>query len=454
MDSELKPVIMESRACRNCKYELRGLRIGANCPECGEPIRSRPKTFNAREGTITDADPEYVRGLASGFWLMAGGILVAIGSVVLGVVVSWFGGPANAVSIIGGVTGAVCWCVGAFVISRPRPAVFAERDDPVLDSPKFRLMVRISGSIWIASVLLNGVYQVLEASGASALLQGFVLVMLIIVGLVSFVSLVPLCIFVSDMSFWMSDDSGGWRLRGAAWAMAIFGTLALMLTAFSALGAPWANLFLVWCWIVVFVAQVVFAFSVLGCARMATYSLRYQMETEGRAERISERIRAKTEHGGGLIGHDMDCRDCGYNLRGLPNGGSCPECGLSYADITPPPNRQADKPWDPADEEAIDVDANVAPQAIIARMPSIGKARDRHAQGGQQQIPPVDDDAPIPLAMGPDGDSGAHLDDDLPEDMQDASPESGSTVADADAGDDDGVIPLVDDEPGEDDRTA
>lgn len=450
MEADLKPVIMESRACRSCGYELKGLRIGDHCPECGTLIRSRPKSFNAREGTITDADPKYVRMLAAGFWLMAGGILIAIGAVVLGVVVVWFGGPGLLVSTLGGVLGAVCWCVGSFVVSRPRPPEFAERNEPVLDNPTFRLMVRISGSVWIASVLLNAAHTALESSGGSPLLEGVVLVLLIGVGLVSFVSLVPLCIFVSDMSFWMSDDSGGWRLRGAAWTMAVFGTLALVLTGLAALGATWANLFLFWCWLVVFVAQFVFALAVLGCARMATYTLRYQMEIEGRAERISERIRAKTENRGGLIGHDMDCRDCGYNLRGLPNGGSCPECGRSYADLTGPAVSAPGEPWDPSRDESLEVDENAVPQAIIARLPSIGKHREHHGSGDRQQIAPVDDDAPIPLAGGPSGGLSVDPGEDLPEDMQDTG-RDGISLADAD---DDGAIPLVDDDTDPDDRTA
>ncbi|MEM9372009.1 MAG: MFS transporter [Planctomycetota bacterium] len=442
--SDLKPIVMESRACRNCGYELRGLRIGDNCPECGTLIRSRPKSFNAREGTITDADPQYVRLLAGGFWLMAAGILIPIGAIVLGVLLSWFGGPSLLVGTAGSVVGAVCWCSGSFIISRPRPVVFAERDDPVLDSAKFRLMVRISGSIWIVSVVLNAAHSALASSGSMPLLEGFVLVLLIGVGLVSFVSLVPMCIFVSDMSFWMSDDSGGWRLRGAAWAMAIFGTLALVLTGMSAMGATWANLFLIWCWLIVFVAQAIFAWSVLGCARIASYTLRYQIEIEGRAERISERIRAKTEQRGAMIGHDMDCRGCGYNLRGLPNGGSCPECGMSYADITPPAPTASDELWDPSSVEAIDVEDHVVTQPIVARVPSIGPDAGRGPPGDRQLIPPVDNEAPIPLAGGPESD----LDADRPEDLQ--------VTGDAgvEPSDDGGAIPLVDEEPEPDDRSA
>jgi hypothetical protein len=32
---------------------------------------------------------------------------------------------------------------------------------------------------------------------------------------------------------------------------------------------------------------------------------------------------------GDILGRDLHCKECGYNLRGLPHAGACPECGLS-----------------------------------------------------------------------------------------------------------------------------
>jgi predicted Zn-ribbon and HTH transcriptional regulator len=435
-------IVMGSRACRKCKYELRGLRIGGNCPECGEPIRSRPKKFNAREGTLTDADPHYVSTLRWGFVAMSVGIVLAI----LGAVSGTFSFGAG---LVGSVLASLAWCGGVLLISNPRPPEFDQLGDKVLDNPKMRLLVRAAGAVWVLYTLVGGGYEALRIAGlnggGNGLLEGVMLVLTVLTGIGAYLSLIPVCIFVSDMAFWMSDDAGGWRLRGAAWTMAVVGTVNLLFTGLVVAGVSWLGFFTVWLSIIVFIATVVFGLSVLGCAKMAGYTLRYQAEIEGRAERISERIRAKTEHRGGMIGHDMDCRECGYNLRGLPNGGSCPECGLSYADITPPPLRPRDKPWDPADHEALAVDESSAALPIIARVPSIGKDSVRGARGDRQQIPPVDDDSPIPLAMG-------DADQDLPEDMQDVGAGEGVALTDADA--DDGSIPLADDDGDEGDRKA
>ncbi|GEM_PF-1347318 len=448
MDSDPKPIIMESRACRSCGYELKGLRIGDNCPECGTLIRSRPKSFNAREGTIIDADPQYVGTLRWGFVAMSSGILLAIVGAVIG-------GASFGIGFATSTLASLAWCGGVFLISNPRPPEFDQLCNPVLDSPKMRLLVRVCGAVWVLYTLVGGGYDALAIAaangGGSALLEGVVLVLSVLTGIGAYLSLIPLCVFVSDMAFWMSDDAGGWRLRGAAWTMAVLGTANLLFLVLAAVGLTWLRFPAFILGIVVFVASVVFGLSVFGCARMATYTLRYQLEIEGRAERISERIRAKTENRGGAIGHDMDCRGCGYNLRGLPNGGSCPECGLSYADLTGPAVAAPDKPWDPGQDESLEVDENAVPQAIIARLPSIGKRRDHHGAGDRQQIAPIDDDAPIPLAGGPGTDPGLDPGGDLPEDMQETTDSDGVPRADAD---DDGAIPLVDDDPDPDDRTA
>jgi len=451
-ESTGQEIIMDSRACGKCRYELRGLRVGSKCPECGEPIRSRPKKFNARAGTLTDADPLYVSTLRWGFVAMSVGILFSIIGAVFGAFNFWIGFAAS-------IFASAAWCGGVFLISNPRPPEFDQLQEKVLDNPQMRLLVRACGAVWVLYTLVGGAYEALliaaAKGGGNGLLEGAMLALAVLTGIGAYVSLIPLCIFVSDMAFWMSDDAGGWRLRGAAWTMAVIGTINLLFTGLVVAGVTWLGFFTVWLSFIVFIATVVFGYSVLGCARMAAYTLRYQSEIEGRAERISDRIRAKTERRGGIIGYDMDCRDCGYSLRGLPNGGTCPECGMSYADITPPPMGN-EKAWDPENEEAIGVDENAPPKPIIARMPSIGKDARLNAMGPRQQIPPVDDDAPIPLAMGDgpasDAVSGDAADagDDLPEDMQEI--ESDGVIPLADAGD--GSIPLAEDDEDPDDRTA
>jgi predicted Zn-ribbon and HTH transcriptional regulator len=410
-------VIMEARPCRKCGYDLKGLRVGGKCPECGEPIRARRKSFGPREGTLSDAPPAYIRALRSGFWIMTAAVLGSL----LGSIVSLFA------PIIGGalsVLAALSWVGGVWIISNPRPDPFPMLENPILDSARYRLIVRAAACAWPVSVIIGAVAEiaapVAPAPGTPAapvsILFGVLIALRVLAGVASYAALIPICIFVGDMAFWMSDDSGGWRLRAAAWAMAIFGTISMLGLGLAGLGFGIGNVLLFGPPFIVFVAQIVFFWSVMGCASLASWVLRYQDQNEGRVERITERLRDRSERGGTVAG-SMPCLHCGYELRGLPHGGNCPECGQSYAHLTPMPIR------DPAksprrDDSPIAIDDTGPTQTIRARDPVFGPRPE-----------PVDD-SPIPLAG-----------DDLPEDLQDTPPPPPPPA------DGDDTIPLADDEP-------
>lgn len=426
----MSELITESRLCRKCGYELRGLRTGGNCPECGEPVRSRRPAMGVRDGTMTDADPRYVETLRWGFVLMS----VAVMASVLAVIVSWFsrvGG--DIVSVLAGVG----WFFGVVIISRPRPDKFAALEDPVLDSPRMRQLVRVSGTCWPAFALLSAVASAMLASAASnqtpvGLLGGVVVVLAAIVGLAFYLSLIPVCVFVGDMAFWMSDDTGGWRLRAAAWAMTIFGTLSMFGLLLMGIGVGIGGLLFVWCSIVVTIAELVFFWSVIGCISLINWVLRYQDQIEGRAERITERLNDKTTRGGRVAG-STPCRRCGYDLRGLPFGGRCPECGESYADITPLPIIDPAKRA-PRDESPIELDETGTPKPIIPARQVFG-TRD-------------EDDSPIPLSGYDEPAAPDHDDPDEPDDFQDPAPFPPM----AEGPGDDGSIPFDGEDPDDDDR--
>jgi predicted Zn-ribbon and HTH transcriptional regulator len=403
---------MESRPCRKCGYDLKGLRVGNLCPECGQTIRLAPKPVNARAGTMTDADPRYVRLILAGFATMSAGILLSI----FGFVISLFYPIFGAAALL---LGAAAWAAGVWIISQPRPADFAELENPILDATRSRLTVRVAAALWAAFVVLNLVARV--ASGVSFL--GPTLdIGAGIAGLAAFVGLIPISIFVAELEFWMSDDTGGWQLRGAAWMMVIFGALAMVLTV---AGSPFLAF---WALLIVAVAAAILFWHIIGCVTQARWVLRYQTENEGRAERISQRVRDRTERGGTVAG-SMPCLECGYELRGLPYGGRCPECGESYADRTPLPFHRALVVKRPGEDDPIDLDHDDhAPiQIIQSKPPAFSKSSERRAPGDKPpagltpedhaepiRIPPpptdTDDDTPIPLAG-----------DDEPDDLQEPS---------------------------------
>ena len=64
------PVVTEAMPCRKCGYDLRGLRFGSKCPECGQVIT---RLTRRAESMLGDAPRAYLHRLMVGFVLMGVG---------------------------------------------------------------------------------------------------------------------------------------------------------------------------------------------------------------------------------------------------------------------------------------------------------------------------------------------------------------------------------------------
>ncbi len=105
---EGKNPIQEDRPCLHCGYNVRGLKMGQKCPECGEVI-SRPKVLVH----MMDAPVSYLKSMRMGMWITALGTLLPI------------------VEVVFGVPGAIRWMVeatgyamvawGVWILTQPRP---------------------------------------------------------------------------------------------------------------------------------------------------------------------------------------------------------------------------------------------------------------------------------------------------------------------------------------------
>jgi hypothetical protein len=76
-------MVSQDRACVRCSYNLRGLPIEGNCPECGTPVQDSLKGI-----LLQFATSEYRAKITSGLSFILNGILLMVIAVVCGIALS------------------------------------------------------------------------------------------------------------------------------------------------------------------------------------------------------------------------------------------------------------------------------------------------------------------------------------------------------------------------------
>lgn len=359
--STVQSYIMDDRECDQCGYNLKGLPEGSKCPECGKSIRKRTKRS---AGTMSvEAPTRFVRKLQIGFVLASAAVIGLIGIPLLLVifivtgVFSWM--------LIYGAYGLLflspfLWVGGVWLITSKRPGQGVIVPDKVLDNDRYRLIVRLMSSAWPLYVLLTITIFFLNRATAtpSQILTIPLLIVSFITGIIAWVGLLPTCVYFAEVAYWASHDYLAERLRSTAWAMAVFGTLSVLLTGIASAGiapssaAAFVNIFTI---LLSVLAVIVFLFTVIQLTSVMTWVIKHQDLAAGSQDRVLERINHDI-NSPGTVAAGMLCISCKYDLEGLPYGGSCPECGLSYAHLTPLPILDPAKMHSDRDETEIEIE--------------------------------------------------------------------------------------------------
>lgn len=387
--ASFKEYIISDRPCDKCGYNLNGLPKDGNCPECGQPIRRTPAAAGPRSGTMSaEAPTRYVRLLLTGFAILSVSIvgmvianMVMLYSAIVTPICSW---TLSQRLISGLLIGSVhlLWPLGIWLVTTPRVQTKGIVRNDILDNPRARTIVRFGSYGWGIQWLF--LYFTLasvcsptwtSAIGTETLMTGYA-----VFSLIGWLGLIPASVYIGDLAFWSAHETIGARLRSTAWAMSVFG----LLTVLTALIMPLISFMLL---VATAGATLVFLISILQVTNVLHWVIKHQEYAAGSRDRIAERVQRESTHRG-CVSTGLRCRKCKYDLNGLPHGGCCPECGESYADITPIPVR------DPAKSVRNEPDLELVESTHQEIIPS-----DQLDTLGNRRPPkPDEDDGPIPLA--------------------------------------------------------
>lgn len=186
--------------CRRCGYDLRGLDEGGRCPECETAV-----ALSMRDDLLRYADPDWLRALRRGMWLLVVGTIAAIVITGLGVAVGILtsipgsplgAGASEAAVMVLNVAMAVIIVAGAWLVTTP---------DPTRAGREERWSARRLTRWTLTTYLVAAPSQILVGhvaqpnSTVGPLLTGTILGALLVVSVVSTIGWAALLILLRDL---------------------------------------------------------------------------------------------------------------------------------------------------------------------------------------------------------------------------------------------------------------
>lgn len=205
-------VILDDEKCPKCDYNLKGLKRGGVCPECGRGISARKR---GKRPLMIDAPRRYLRSLIAVLLLMG---WAGIGAFAVAIVPAiTFSLPilratvlAEKISVIALAAGGVAslgWASGALLLCRRRPG-FTE------SNPEDRRLVpfiAFTQPLWPVAFILAGIAMISDAQA--------LFVVAYFCALVAGLGLVPTSLHISEYADWADDLNLAIKARTAGWVL-------------------------------------------------------------------------------------------------------------------------------------------------------------------------------------------------------------------------------------------
>jgi len=209
------PEFEEDRACDQCGYNLRGLRMDQACPECGHVRPRRTKRAVSEDDSMLVLPIRVLDRIAAGTLLCLVWVVLAIASLVLGGLREALAWPMLALLAVSAV-------LGSWLATPPLDQPIARRYWLGRGSP-LRWIVRGASLVWAANAIVRAIL-VLGPGGATGLED-----LLPLIHLASIVAILAPLVFFEQIAAWVRDDDA----RGIV-TIAIVGSLFLVLATAAA----------------------------------------------------------------------------------------------------------------------------------------------------------------------------------------------------------------------------
>jgi len=218
-------LVVDSRPCPSCGYDLRGLFVGGNCPECGRIIGI---TRKRQESHLINAPKPYLLSMLAGFALMSVASLLVLSLWIASV---WWRPttPIEVAVVNFGVVGA--WLAGVLLVLRSRPDQIRSPEDRArLELVPLRLSILVTQGFLALFAVFDYIDLVNGWGPAWWIALGS-----LFVGILGFV---PLCYYLAVVADWGRDESMAARFRNVGWFLAVFALLLLALRAMTMMPHP------------------------------------------------------------------------------------------------------------------------------------------------------------------------------------------------------------------------
>ncbi len=218
-------LVVDSRPCPSCGYDLRGLFVGGHCPECGRIIGI---TRKRQESHLINAPKPYLLTMLAGFALMSVASFLVLS---LWIASIWWRPttPIEVAVVNFGVVGV--WLIGVLLTLRSRPDQIRSPEDRA----KLELMpLRLSILVTQGFLVLFAVFDYIDLVNGWPSAWWIALASMG-VGILGFV---PLCYYLAVVADWGRDEAMAARFRNVGWFLAVFALLLFVLRGMTMMPHP------------------------------------------------------------------------------------------------------------------------------------------------------------------------------------------------------------------------